>query len=370
MRIVYDARVIDQPLSGLGRFAGELLLSLLDSDIRSEVCVDVLAPAIVNGTDNPYLRRLKPHIDRGRCVVHYLETPAISVQQQWAIPRFLRTLGGDLYFYPHFDVPSASPIPFLFVVHDLIPLKVPGYVLRFEALKKTYYKSCVRRGLRKSRRCIVVSATTRTDMLHQFGGQWARKVQISYEGSFLDPATVDHTLRARLGINAQYLLYVGTRRPNKNIRFMIDMFVEMRERFGYRGELVMAGSKENFGFDVDRYAAGLDGIRMLGPVSDGELAALYAGMESLLFLSKYEGFGLPVIEAAKFGRRMILSDGGALREIAPESACIIPLKSDIASAAAAAVEYLQQTGVQVDLSTYGERFTWRAVARSIFLEAY
>lgn len=370
MRIVYDARMIDQPLSGLGRFAGELLLSLLDSEIRPDVCVDVLAPPATNATNNPYLRLLKPHVDRGRCVVHSLPIPAISVEQQWAIPRFLRKLGGDLYFYPHFDVPSSVPIPFLFVVHDLIPLKVPGYVLRFEALKKWYYKSCVRRGLRKSRRCIVVSATTKTDMLHQFGGQWARKVQVSYEGSSLDAGAVDHSLRARLGVNGRYLLYVGTRRPNKNIQFMIDMFAEMRRRFGYRGELVMAGSKENFGFDVDRYAAEIVGIKMLGPVSDDQLASLYAGMESLLFLSKYEGFGLPVIEAAKFGRRMILSDGGALGEIAPKSACVIPLKSDVTTAAAAAVDYLQKTDDHIDLSTYCKAFAWRSVARSIFLEAY
>jgi len=370
MRIVYDARMIDQPLSGLGRFTGELLLSLLESEIRSDVSLDVLAPAGVEGGDNPYLRLLAPHVDRGRCVVHYLPTAAISIEQQWAIPRFLRKLGGDLYFYPHFDVPSSVSIPFLFVVHDLIPLKVPGYVLRFEALKKHYYKSCVRRGLKKSRRCIVVSATTKDDMLKQFGGHWARKVQVSYEGSFLDPATVDHSLRARLGVEGAYLLYVGTRRPNKNIRFMLDIFAEMRARYGYRGELVMAGSMENFGFDVDRHARGIEGIRILGPVSDAELASLYAGMESLMFLSKYEGFGLPVIEAAKFRRRMILSDGGALPEIAPTSACIIPLASDVPAAAAMATVYLQTASGQVDLSTYGERFTWRSVARSIFLEAY
>jgi glycosyltransferase involved in cell wall biosynthesis len=370
MRIVYDARMIDRPLSGLGRFAGELLLALLDSDIRPDVSVDVLAPAATNPANNRHLRLLAPHIDRGRCAVHYLTVPAISIEQQWAIPRFLRQLGGDLYFYPHFDVPSSAPIPFLFVVHDLIPLKVPGYVLRFEALKKRYYKSCVRRGLKKSRRCIVVSATTKADMLHQFGGQWARKVQVSYEGSSLDATTVDHSLRAGLGVNGRYLLYVGTRRPNKNIKFMIDLFAEMRSRFGYSGQLVMAGDKSNFGFDVDRYAVGVDGIQMLGPVSDDQLASLYAGMDSLLFLSKYEGFGLPVIEAARFGRRMILSDGGALGEIAPQSACVIPLQADVITAAAAATDYLRKTDDHVDLSTYCKTFAWRSVARSIFLEAY
>ncbi len=115
---------------------------------QTDVCLDVLAPDASSVAENPYLRLLQPHVDHGRCVVHHLSVPAISLEQQWAIPRFVRKLGHDLYFYPHFDVPSFVPIPLLFVVHDLIPSKVPGYVLRFEALKKKYYKSCVRCGLR------------------------------------------------------------------------------------------------------------------------------------------------------------------------------------------------------------------------------
>jgi glycosyltransferase involved in cell wall biosynthesis len=370
MRIVYDARLVGWPWSGLGRFAGDLLLALLESSMRSDVRVIVIAPSLSTSAGNSYIRLLEPHVRRGRCVVHHVSIPPISLAQQWALPRFLRCVGGDLYFYPHFDVPSRVPIPFLFVVHDLTPLKVPGYVLNQKTLKKAFFRSCVRRGLQEALRCVAVSATTKNDILDEFGARWGSKIDVSYEGSSLDAGSVNHALRTELGVEGQYLLYVGTRRPNKNIQFMIDVFANMRRRLGYTGQLVMAGSKDNFGFDVDRYVASAEGIRVLGPVTNEQLASLYAGMDSLIFLSKYEGFGLPVIEAAKFGRRMIVSDGGALREIAPASACVIPLKADVETAAAAAVEYLGRNQPQIDLSSYCAAFSWRSVAKAIFREAY
>lgn len=369
MRIVYDARLVGWPRSGLGRFTGDLLLAFLDSGIRSDVRVFVLAPDLAKSADNEYVRRLEPHVRQGRCVVHPLSTSAISVAQQWTLPRLLRKIGGDLYFYPHFDVPSRVPIPFVFVVHDLTPLKVPGYVRNLKMLKKAYFRSCVTRGLEQSLRCVAVSATTKRDILDEFGAKWASKIDVSYEGSSLDAGCVEHASRSLPGVGGPYVLYVGTRRPNKNIKFTIDVFAGMR-RLGYTGQLVMAGSTRNFGFEVDRYAAAVGGIRVLGLVTDGQLVSLYANMDSLMFLSQYEGFGLPIVEAAKFGRRMIVSDGGALSEIAPDSACVIPLTSDPVTAAAMAVKYLESTPYHTDLSKYCEVFSWPAVAKTIFREAY
>lgn len=370
MRIVYDARVIDRPSSGLGRFAGELLLALLDSGIRPDVRVDVLVPASADAVTNRYVRVLRSYVDKGHCALHPVSIPPISVMQQLAIPALVSKLGGDLYFYPHFDVPSAVPIPFIFVVHDLTPLKVAGYVHRLERLKKRYFKLCVERGLRKSLHCVAVSQTTKRDLLEEFGAEWEQKIHVSYEGSSISRTDVDPRAVEAMGIKGAYLLYVGTRRPNKNIKYMLDVFANMRQRFGYSGELVMAGSTRDFEFDVGRYAAAIGGVRILGPVKDDQLAALYDGTDSLVLLSKYEGFGLPVMEAAQFGRRMIVSDGGALPEIAPASACIVPLVLDPQQAAAVAVAYLQRTDTYTDLSHYSEQFSWHAVARAVFKEAY
>jgi glycosyltransferase involved in cell wall biosynthesis len=151
---------------------------------------------------------------------------------------------------------------------------------------------------------------------------------------------------------------------------MVDMFQEMRARHGYRGEFVLAGSTTDFEFDFKQHTAQFDGLRILGGVTDEELASLYAGTQALIFLSKYEGFGIPVLEAAKFGRRMILSDGGSLGEIAPPSACVIPLSTAVGPAAATVMEYLRTTKEQTDLSAYNARFSWGPAVRSIFPEAY
>lgn len=370
MRILYDGRLIDTT-SGLGKFSGELLIALLGS-ARPDVTVRVLASRhLTTETAAPYLRRLQPHVGSGRCRIEYVRTPAISLEQQWAIPRLVRRLGGDLYFYPHFDVPAAVSLPFVFVVHDLIPLKLPDYLQRFRRAKQAYFRWCIQRGLRRAQRCITVSRTTKADLLAEFGGRWDTKTKVSLEGSLLDPTIVDHSLRKSLGADGPYLLYVGTRRPNKNLRFMIDMYAEMRRRFGYPGRLIIAGSRTNFGFDVDAYAATTEGVTIVGPVSDAQLASLYASTDALMFLSRYEGFGLPVIEAAAFGRRIIVSDGGSLAEIAPPWALVLPLTADTANAAQAAITYLAATGSGGHHhDSYSDQFAWPTVARAIFSEAY
>jgi glycosyltransferase involved in cell wall biosynthesis len=170
-------------------------------------------------------------------------------------------------------------------------------------------------------------------------------------------------------IDRPYLLYVGDRRPHKNIRRVIDLFVALKDQHGYSGALVLVGNRRNYGFDVEQYVDGRDDVVIAGNVSDKDLSWYYKHTDGLVFLSEYEGFGLPVIEAATFNRKIVVSDGGSLAEIAPASACVVPRGQPVAKAALKVAAYLADNSL-TDLTDYLGKFAWTRAARQIFPQAY
>jgi glycosyltransferase involved in cell wall biosynthesis len=162
-----------------------------------------------------------------------------------------------------------------------------------------------------------------------------------------------------------FLLYVGDRRPHKNLKRTVDIFVALKQQRLYDGRLVIAGSRQDFGFNVERYVADRGDVHVLGPISDAALRQLYHRMDALLLLSKYEGFGLPVVEAASHNKRVVVSDGGSLPEIAPSTACVVPNTMPVELAAAQVGAYLSEA-VDIDNAPYMQQFTWDAAARAIF----
>lgn len=364
--LVYDARPVAQEHTGLGRYTVSLLLALLESSKATDCQVDVLIHEDFKTSLNGHVAKIEAAVARrGGARVHRVPVPAISIKQHWMLAKFVHPLGADHYFYPHFDCPLGIRLPTTFVVHDLIPLKVPGYVQRFAWLKKIYFGEMIRMNVRSSQRCIAVSETTRKDVLQHVGAMNAGKVDVVFEGSLINSRHGD----MRSLIDSSYLLYVGDRRPHKNIRRIIDLFVALKNKHGYVGILVLVGNKRNYGFDIEQYVSDRDDVFIAGNVSDEDLSWYYEHTDCLVFLSEYEGFGLPVIEAARFNRKIAVSDGGSLAEIAPQSSCVVARHLPIDQAAEKLAQYISNPQ-QVNLTSYIAQFTWDIAARRIFPQAY
>lgn len=368
MRLIFDARPIAERYTGLGRYTGSLLRALLQTCPNPSLRVDVLLGTGVDWSGNPHFDALAPHVSTGRCAIRYVDAPPVTLRQQWVVPAWVNRQCADLYFYPHFDLPLGVRIPAVFVVHDLIPLFVDGYVQRFERAKRMYFRQMIRIGVRRATTCFAVSQTTRRDILDLVGPAFADRVEVAYEGPVLERPDAAGEDDAGSGIDRPFLLYVGDRRPHKNLERLVDVFATLRDRHGYPGVLVLAGSTRSFGFDLEARVAGRDDVRILGNVSDARLSALYRETDALMLLSEYEGFGLPVVEAARFGRRVVVSDGGALPEVAPAHALVLPRHAGTDEAAARVAAYLCAEPSR-DAGT-DARFTWEAAARAIFSHAY
>ena len=130
--------------------------------------------------------------------------------------------------------------------------------------------------------------------------------------------------RRKLGLERPYLLHVGTLEPRKNLELLVEAFGRLR---GFDGDLVLAGG---LGWKTESLLRAIEcspvkaRIRRVSRVGDRALAALYEGAEAFVFPSRYEGFGLPPLEAAARGTPVLCARNSSLPEVMGDAAEWVP----------------------------------------------
>jgi len=182
------------------------------------------------------------------------------------------------------------------------------------------------------------------------------RVVVAYPG--IDPVFRAEGEAADLG--GPYVLGVGTLEPRKNLPALVAAFALLRRR---QPELTLALAGLE-GWEERPLAA--EGVRLLGFVSDDELARLYRGASAFAYPSRFEGFGIPVVEALASGVPSVVSSHPSLDEASGGGA--IRVDPDDAEAFAGALEQAlaapRGTGVE-----HAARFSWRACGEAV-LEGY
>lgn len=364
MHVIYDGRVMAYQYTGLGRFAGDLLFALLDMSHEDGIQYTVVIWENTASTEeNFYYSRLRQYEKNGKCQVLSVPCRPVSLSQHFCLARHINHLGGGVYFYPHFDLPFGVRIPSVLMIHDLFPLKVPGYITRNPRLKIAYFNLMLRWVARKAKYIFALSETSRKDYLAVVGQHFSGKVGVSLAGPIIRNIPIDPNFSPTFTLPDRFLLYVGDRRPHKNIKRIIDLFILLKDQTAYPGKLLLVGSTRNHDFDVECYIGSRTDIQIAGQVDDATLAALYQRMDALVFLSKYEGLGLPVVEAGLFNKKMIVSDGGALPEFAPPWAFVLPNEAELNDFVSPIKDYLENP-VSLDES-YVNKFTWHFAAQRV-----
>jgi glycosyltransferase involved in cell wall biosynthesis len=166
---------------------------------------------------------------------------------------------------------------------------------------------------------IAVSGFTRSELLHFYPGLASRVTVVHEAGRPLE-------LPAETPASQRYFLFVGTAEPRKNLPLLLEAFAGFLAAGDFPHRLVLAGAPGWGGVSIEGLCEELDiqaHVVSEGYVSESRLAELYAGAEALVLPSLYEGFGLPVVEAMSFGTPVIVSDRGALPEVAGEGGLLV-----------------------------------------------
>ena len=201
-------------------------------------------------------------------------------------------------------------------VHDAASLDHPEWFERKFAL---WYAAMLPRLIRKVRAIITVSHFSKQRIVSLTGVE-SERVNVIYNGvdKRFQVAEPDTVKRAKIdfGLTSPYILFVGSIEPRKNLKMLLEAW----RLGGFAGATLAVVGAGGHLFPKLQFDSLPDGVRLLGPVGDDMLPALYSGAAGFVYPSVYEGFGLPPLEAMACGCPVAVSDIPAHREICGETA--------------------------------------------------
>jgi glycosyltransferase involved in cell wall biosynthesis len=296
--------------------------------------------------------------------------------EQIALPAAAARLASDqepaLLLIPYFAPPLRSPLPVVTTVGDIIPLLLPEYR---GGPHVRAYMALVRRTVHHSAHILTFSACSRDDIVAHLGLPPERVTPVLLApGAQYTPGDQELAraeVARRFGVSGPFVYYVGGLDARKNLATLLRAFALLRAR-GVVATLVIAGralGRDRRLFpDIDAQIAelGLDEAvrRVEVPHTDGPL--LYHACTVFAFPSRYEGFGLPPLEAMACGAPVIVSDSSSLPEVVGGAALRVP-PDDVVGWAAALGRLLGDPALRADLGAQGRaqaaRFSYDRTAR-------
>jgi glycosyltransferase involved in cell wall biosynthesis len=282
-----------------------------------------------------------------------------------------RALQGHEADVMHFTLQSAfrTDVPSIYVPQDLQHLYLPDLFsareLKWRGLAYPFFS-------RQARYVVAQSRFGKRDLVERLGLPdekvrvipWCPAVQTYAEPSERDLSS----LRARHALPEAFALFPAQTFRHKNHLALLDALALLRDRHHLRVDVVFTGHRNAFYPVIEARVAALglgDRTRFLGHVAPAELAALYRLCRLLVFPSRFEGFGMPVLEAFRLGVPVACSDAACLPEVAGDAALLFS-PDDPAAMAEALRRLWEDAALREALATKGveraRRYTWRDTA--------
>jgi glycosyltransferase involved in cell wall biosynthesis len=272
----------------------------------------------------------------------------------------------DLLHAPVNVTPLVSGCPRIVTIHDLafhhFPEQYPG-------AKQRYLRLMTRLSVRRAARVIAVSEATRQDVIATYGCDPARVVTVPNGVAGECRPLPDDEVRAfrqRERLPDDFILFLGTLQPRKNVETLLRAYARVREECDW--QLVIAGAA---GWDYSSIFAtarelGLvDVVRFAGFVPPEQVPLWYNAASLLVYPSLYEGFGLPLLEAMACGTPVIAADASALPEVVGDAGLLVGPR-DVEGLARAIASLTRSPEARAELRARGlqraQTFSWRATA--------
>jgi len=355
VKVALDVSAVPEHLAGAGRYIAELAKRLPQNDVTTTL--------VARTTDADRWRSLSPRAQVAPIV------PAGRAQR--LVYEAVR-LGGseaarqaDVWHAPHYTMPRRSSTPTVVTIHDLTFFTNPEW---HERSKVAFFKQAIRHSAKHADVLISVSEFT-ARQIEEFIPNHA-PVVVAPHGVDLERFTVESSADRELfqshglAVDTPYLFFLGTFEPRKGIDVLLKAF-EALSREHPTLELWLAGQAGWGVSDVEetlRTHSAAPRIKRLGFVDEAVLPALLRGAQCVVYPSRGEGFGLPVLEALACGAPVVTSADTVMAEVAGSTALLAPV-GDAAGIAEAINEVLHQSSEERQVGARvsrqrAELFTW------------
>jgi len=297
--------------------------------------------------------------------------------EQIALPLAAQRLGVDVLHVPYWAPPYITPVPTLVTVHDIIPALLPAYRGSWAVRR---YTGLVSATAKRAARLLTDSEAARSDIIRHLRIPKAQvqAIYLAADGTYTPNASPeDAQIRRDLGLQPGYLLYLGGFDIRKNLEAVFQAFARVHKALGKECILVIAGKlpekDSDFAPNPRRLMreAGVpqEAVKLVGFVPEASKPALYRGARVFFFPSRYEGFGLPPLEAMACGTPVVGSNTASLPEVVGKGGMLLA-PDNIDGMAEALLEMLtndeRHEQIAAQALEQAARFSWKATAAATF----
>ncbi|MFH1187759.1 MAG: glycosyltransferase family 1 protein [bacterium] len=336
-KILIDARMAGTQNAGIGRSIEELIKNLISIDTENEYYIFLnkenfsLPDEWLNPKDEKRIHKI------------LVDARWYTLKEQFVLPKEIKKIKPDLVYFPHFNVPLFYRGKFIITIHDLIWIKYPRPRKEISTLgpllygvKNFFSKIIFRFAVKRAQTIIAPTEFTKKDII-EFCKINPEKIKVINWGIVLNPPSAswrthlrkggkleksDNCLKKCYNTNELYFLYVGSAYPHKNLIFLLEVFKNIN-KIKPNFQFVLAGKDSYFYQKLKQKAKELNlenKVIFTGYVSDEDLDLLYEKAFAFIFPSLLEGFGMPPLEAMRFGAPVLSSNSSCLPEIFGDAA--------------------------------------------------
>jgi glycosyltransferase involved in cell wall biosynthesis len=269
----------------------------------------------------------------------------------------------SVFFSPTHYLPLKTEVPSVISILDVSYLHFPDLFNKKDLFQ---LKLWGKYSIKKARKIITISEASKNDIIKMYGVSEG-KISVVYPAAKpkFEPKLTMKDLQKDFGISDNYILFVGTLQPRKNVEKLIEAFSKLENK---DLQLVIIGKK---GWQYEDILAapkkfGVEGrVKFLHSVTDEQLPAFYKNAKMFILPSLYEGFGLPVIEAMQYGTPVITSNVSSLPEAGGDAALYVDPK-DVGDIAGKMQKLLDDESLRAEMIGKGKRqagkFSWEKTA--------
>jgi len=243
-----------------------------------------------------------------------------------SVARVLRRIKPDVYISTDAYLSLRSKTPQIAVFHDI---NFEHFPQDFPKVALWHYKKFFPKYARKAKRIITVSEFSKQDIVENYGVE-PEKISVAYNGAndgFKPLADGEKALiRSRYTDGCQYFMFVGSLHPRKNLARLFPAYDLFKERTGSDVKLLIVGEKRWWTEPIQRAYEAMrhkDDVVFVGHLQMNELQQVTAAALASVYVSYFEGFGIPIVEAYKCDVPVITSNVTSMPEVAGDAALLI-----------------------------------------------